>query len=462
MKQNKTLLIIIALFLNLLCFGQEKTITGTVKTNAETLPGASVVVKNKHRGVATDMDGKFSIKVKEGDTLIFSYVGCEQYILAILKEQATNFIIQLKQWPEIIADYGPPIPRSKKENLSQSISKISKAELRKIKKQEKKIHNADSCFIGKTYKAQIGISCKEKFDGGCTIYSYCVLKFDKDSVAVSHPVKAYCTPDSTNKMYEQRNNIFKKYKWHAKEKQFVIEGFDAHKYYAFEEVKENNENAEFTNDSLIEEKAMLQNKLINTFSLYKKELEVLKKNDFTIQPTTDKPCKTIFYKYYGEYHLNQYDEKNFKFKQSILKPDNSIDIVENVDSLFDKYESYYSNGIIKSQSISSWLGFTIGTSYKYNKKGKVVEAINWNQGYVFSFNEVLHFLHKKNIPLTKSTMTKVYKITNNNIKTWVIIYEDNNIKKVVTYILDASNGNTLNRLEENLPVFIHGLKLKEP
>lgn len=52
--------------------------TGTVTdTNNEPLIGVTVAVKgHPGMGTATDLDGKFQIKVPEGSTLVFSYIGC--------------------------------------------------------------------------------------------------------------------------------------------------------------------------------------------------------------------------------------------------------------------------------------------------------------------------------------------------------------------------------------------------
>lgn len=58
-------------------FAQEKTVTGVVSDDNGTLPGANVVVKGTTKGVQTDMDGKYAIKVKQGETLVFSFVGME-------------------------------------------------------------------------------------------------------------------------------------------------------------------------------------------------------------------------------------------------------------------------------------------------------------------------------------------------------------------------------------------------
>ena len=56
-------------------FAQEKTVTGVVSDASGTLPGANVVVKGTTKGTQTDINGKYSIKAKEGDVLVFSFVG---------------------------------------------------------------------------------------------------------------------------------------------------------------------------------------------------------------------------------------------------------------------------------------------------------------------------------------------------------------------------------------------------
>ncbi|MFN7776465.1 SusC/RagA family TonB-linked outer membrane protein [Flavobacterium sp.] len=56
-------------------FAQEKTVTGTVSDGKVSLPMANVVIKGTKNGVQTDMDGKFSIKAKQGDVLVVSYQG---------------------------------------------------------------------------------------------------------------------------------------------------------------------------------------------------------------------------------------------------------------------------------------------------------------------------------------------------------------------------------------------------
>ncbi len=73
----KQLLMFSMLMVTTLAFAQEKTITGTITDEAtgETLPTANVVVKGTTTGTVTDFDGEYSLKVKEGDVLVFSFVG---------------------------------------------------------------------------------------------------------------------------------------------------------------------------------------------------------------------------------------------------------------------------------------------------------------------------------------------------------------------------------------------------
>ncbi|MFT3702025.1 MAG: hypothetical protein QM802_06635 [Agriterribacter sp.] len=80
---------------------------------------------------------------------------------------------------------------------------------------------------GKTFEAEVQATCKTMSDGGCMIYTYCVLKFEEDKVTVSHPVKAVCTPKEREANYAHLdNNETKQYKWFVNSKQEItIEGF---------------------------------------------------------------------------------------------------------------------------------------------------------------------------------------------------------------------------------------------
>lgn len=77
---KKVILILSCLFMSVgLIYSQTITVTGTVVDEAGIeVVGASVVVKGTTTGVATDIDGNFSLNVPEKSTLVFSLVGMKK------------------------------------------------------------------------------------------------------------------------------------------------------------------------------------------------------------------------------------------------------------------------------------------------------------------------------------------------------------------------------------------------
>ena len=69
------------------------TITGVVSDNLGPMYGANIVIKGSTIGISTDFDGKYSIKVNEGDILVFSYLGFKN--IEIIAE-TKNTIINVK------------------------------------------------------------------------------------------------------------------------------------------------------------------------------------------------------------------------------------------------------------------------------------------------------------------------------------------------------------------------------
>ena len=69
--------LLLLLFSVFAVMGYARVVHGVVtqKSDGETIIGASVQVKGTTRGAATDMDGKYSIEVNDGDVLVISYVG---------------------------------------------------------------------------------------------------------------------------------------------------------------------------------------------------------------------------------------------------------------------------------------------------------------------------------------------------------------------------------------------------
>ncbi len=105
-------------------FAQEKLVTGKVNDpSGQPLPGVTVLVKGTKKAVSTDFDGKFSISVSNGGTLVFSYIGFKS------KEQkvgsASSYTIALETENEslnevVVVGYGT----QKKKVTTGSMSSI--------------------------------------------------------------------------------------------------------------------------------------------------------------------------------------------------------------------------------------------------------------------------------------------------------------------------------------------------
>lgn len=74
---------------------QAKTITGTVKDSDNlSLPGVNVVVKGTSNGTTTDYDGKYSIEAKEGDILVFSFIGFKTKEIKVSKNSVIDVVME--------------------------------------------------------------------------------------------------------------------------------------------------------------------------------------------------------------------------------------------------------------------------------------------------------------------------------------------------------------------------------
>lgn len=76
-------------------FAQEKTVSGTVSEESGALPGVSVLVKGTTNGVETDFDGKYSIKAKVGDVLVFAYLGYNPVEKTVGSSSRINVVLKV-------------------------------------------------------------------------------------------------------------------------------------------------------------------------------------------------------------------------------------------------------------------------------------------------------------------------------------------------------------------------------
>ncbi len=81
-KFNGILTLLLA-FVVQISFAQQKTISGTVSDESGPLPGVSILIKGTNTGTETDFDGKYSIKAKSGEVLVFRYLGYKKSEITI-------------------------------------------------------------------------------------------------------------------------------------------------------------------------------------------------------------------------------------------------------------------------------------------------------------------------------------------------------------------------------------------
>lgn len=74
---------------------QDLTVDGVVSdVSGEVFPGVSVFVKGTYRGVETDFDGKYTIKVNKGEVLSFSFIGMITVEKTIEKQGTINITMK--------------------------------------------------------------------------------------------------------------------------------------------------------------------------------------------------------------------------------------------------------------------------------------------------------------------------------------------------------------------------------
>ena len=81
-------LLIIMLLVGSITYGQ--SIKGVVSDADGSLPGVSITVKGTTTGVQTDFDGNYTIKAKEGDVLVYNYLGYKTEQRTVGSESVIN------------------------------------------------------------------------------------------------------------------------------------------------------------------------------------------------------------------------------------------------------------------------------------------------------------------------------------------------------------------------------------
>ena len=157
MKLKFKITLLVLMLVNIFAFAQEKTLTGLVTSEGDNspLPGVSVTILNTPKGVQTDFDGKFTIKVKNGDVLQFSYLGFKSLAVIIDGQKTLNVILteDVSSLDEIIVvGYGT----QKKSHLTGAISKVKNEKLDQIA-----VARVDDALIGQVSGVNIQATSAE-------------------------------------------------------------------------------------------------------------------------------------------------------------------------------------------------------------------------------------------------------------------------------------------------------------
>jgi TonB-linked SusC/RagA family outer membrane protein len=112
-------------------FAQEKTVSGVVSDASGPIPGANVVVKGTNRSVQSDFNGAYSIKVKAGEVLMFSFVGMNNSSVTVGASSTVNVKMTSDSQnleEVVVVGYGT----QKKRDVNGAISKIGGDKIKDI------------------------------------------------------------------------------------------------------------------------------------------------------------------------------------------------------------------------------------------------------------------------------------------------------------------------------------------
>ncbi len=105
-------------------FADPITVNGTVRDeNGEPMPGATISVQGTNIGTVTDLDGKYSLDVQEGATLVFSYIGYKTQQVTVGNQTTINISLQQDESSldeVVVVGYGSV----QKSDLTGSVSSL--------------------------------------------------------------------------------------------------------------------------------------------------------------------------------------------------------------------------------------------------------------------------------------------------------------------------------------------------
>ncbi len=108
------------------------TLTGSVVSASDNspIPGTNIIIKGTTTGVITDLDGKYTINVKEGDVVSFSFIGFKEQDVVITSQKIIDVALveEVSEFDEVVVvGYGS----MKKSDISGSVVSVKGEEMLK-------------------------------------------------------------------------------------------------------------------------------------------------------------------------------------------------------------------------------------------------------------------------------------------------------------------------------------------
>ena len=127
--KSKLFTCFVALLASLAAMGQTRSVSGTVVDNLGPVTGASVIEKGTRNGTITDLDGNFTIKVREGSVLEISSIGYKTVEVKV--DERGHYAISLEEDKlfldeVVVVGYGT----MKKSDLSGASVSLKEADLK--------------------------------------------------------------------------------------------------------------------------------------------------------------------------------------------------------------------------------------------------------------------------------------------------------------------------------------------
>ena len=126
---GKMLLFAICLLWSTAAFAQAFNVSGVVSDeDGEPMPGVSVIIKGTSNGIATDIDGAYTLSVNKGAELVFSYIGCLTKTISVGDRKVINVTMQqdTEALDEVVViAYGT----QKKSSITGAISQVNSKDI---------------------------------------------------------------------------------------------------------------------------------------------------------------------------------------------------------------------------------------------------------------------------------------------------------------------------------------------